>query len=104
MVMEHPEAYVRATPIEQRFRDLRDGVPLAFTGGEVRLDRDIEQEGRKGHEFEIEVPDKGRLRQRTFWDGCRAYNVFVAYQPKYVIGPAAQYFLESLRDGPPAPP
>jgi hypothetical protein len=104
VVTDYPDEFVQATTVEQRLDAFSNTAANPFPGGQLTEKRDIELDGHKGREYLVEVENVGVLRHRVFLDGRRAYVIFVAYKPKYLIAPAAQHFLDSFKIKPSARP
>jgi HEAT repeats len=102
-VTEYPPDFLAGTTEEQWLNSTRDLMPV-FLGWKVVSEKPIEQSGHKGRERVVEAEGLGFVRSRLFWVGRRLYQVQVAYQERFLNEPAADYFLDSFRLGPPEQP
>jgi hypothetical protein len=94
-VSEYPGGTVEAASENERLDSAQGWIVVAL-GGKLSRQVDIEQNGLKGRECEIEVEGMGMTRTRLFWVGHRLYQVLVAYKEEFLNTKAADFFLDSF--------
>jgi hypothetical protein len=100
VVTDYPADMLKTTSTEQLLDAIGNAVPGYFPGGKLVKSRDIELDGHKAREHLIQADGLGMTWNRVFFFGSRKYAIFVAYNPKFLIKPAAEHFLNSLHVGP----
>ncbi|HZV04036.1 MAG TPA: HEAT repeat domain-containing protein [Gemmataceae bacterium] len=98
-VFEIPTEWLEGKSKEDFLAKARDSTVERF-GGKLIGGQPVEQNGRSGIEYRIEVERDGTpllVRARLFWVDNRLYQVYVSGVPKFLNARAADYFMDSFQ-------